>query len=198
MVLGLDFDNTIINYDRLFYKIALEKELIPSSLPKEKNAVRDFLREKDIENEWTIIQGEVYGHRINEAFIFDGVIDILKKLRLKNIPIKIISHKTKYPYLGTKKNLHTAAKNWLKLNHFFDIDGLNFKENQVYFEITKSKKIDRIISSGCTHYVDDLPEILDMIPKKINKILFSPKPIKSFNNNWSIINSWKDLPKVII
>ena len=36
MVLGLDFDNTIIKYDELFYKIAFEKDLIPADLPKEK------------------------------------------------------------------------------------------------------------------------------------------------------------------
>ena len=52
MVLGLDFDNTIIRYDELFHKIACEKDLIPSDLPTEKNAVRDYLREKNIENKF--------------------------------------------------------------------------------------------------------------------------------------------------
>ena len=51
MVLGLDFDNTIINYNELFHKIAFEKNLIPADLPKEKNAVRNYLRENEIENE---------------------------------------------------------------------------------------------------------------------------------------------------
>ena len=52
MVLGLDFDNTIIKYDELFHKVAFEKNLIPADLPKEKNTVRNYLREKNIENDY--------------------------------------------------------------------------------------------------------------------------------------------------
>ena len=50
MVLGLDFDNTIIKYDELFHRVAFEKNLIPADLPKEKNTVRNYLREKNIED----------------------------------------------------------------------------------------------------------------------------------------------------
>ena len=102
------------------------------------------------------------------------MLETLEKLRIKKIPINIISHKTRVPYLGAKVDLHAAAKNWLTINHFFDTNGLNLKENQIYFEVTKEEKIDRIMANGCTHYVDDLPEILEMIPKGIQKILFSP------------------------
>ena len=34
--IGIDFDNTIVVYNNLFYKIALEKKLIPAELPKNK------------------------------------------------------------------------------------------------------------------------------------------------------------------
>ena len=81
MVLGLDFDNTIIKYDELFHRIAFEKNLIPADLPKEKNAIRNYLREKGIEDEWTIIQGEVYGYRIREAVPFEGALLALQELR---------------------------------------------------------------------------------------------------------------------
>jgi hypothetical protein len=43
---GIDFDNTIICYDRLFHQIALEGGLIPRDLPAEKNAGHDYLREQ--------------------------------------------------------------------------------------------------------------------------------------------------------
>ena len=133
MVLGLDFDNTIIRYDELFHKIACEKDLIPSDLPKEKNAVRDYLREKNIEDKWTVIQGEVYGDRIREAVPFEGMLETLRALKEKKIPIKVISHKTREPYLGPKNDLHAAAMSWLKMNHFFDPEGLNLKKNQIFF-----------------------------------------------------------------
>ena len=44
--IGIDFDNTLVNYDRSFYELAIEKELIPPSLEKSKYAVRSFLRER--------------------------------------------------------------------------------------------------------------------------------------------------------
>jgi hypothetical protein len=193
MLLGLDFDNTIIKYDELFHKIASEKNLIPINLPKEKNAVRNYLRENQIEDEWTIIQGEVYGYRIKEAVPFEETLETLQALTEKQIPINIISHKTREPYLGPKKDLHAAAMSWLGMNHFFDPEGLNLKENQVFFEVTKEKKMDRIIKTGCTHFMDDLPEILKMIPNEINKFLFSPNEEQISGGNWTVIKSWKEL-----
>ena len=197
MVLGLDFDNTIIKYDELFHKIAYEKELIPADLPKEKNAIRNYLRKNNIEDEWTIIQGEVYGDRIKEAVPFEGMLETLQALTVKQIPINIISHKTREPYLGPKKDLHAAAISWLKIHYFFNPEYLNLKKNKIYFEVTKEKKIDRIMEAGCTHYVDDLPEILEMIPDTVIKILFAPNGVEIKKENWIIMNSWKELPTIL-
>ena len=198
MVLGLDFDNTIICYDDLFHKVALEKGLIPASLPKEKNIVRDYLRANCAEDEWTIIQGEVYGDRIMEAEPYEGMFDTLHQLTADNIPVYIISHKTREPYLGRKRDLHAAAREWLQRHNFLSPNGLNWNEDQFFFELTKERKVKRIIEIGCTHYVDDLIEILDLLPDLINKILFSPNDSPDVHNhNWSLLKSWKALPALL-
>src|SRR5262245_43078397 len=44
MLIGVDFDNTIVSYDALFHRIATERDLIPADLPVNKTAVRDHLR----------------------------------------------------------------------------------------------------------------------------------------------------------
>ena len=44
MRLGLDFDNTIVSYDALFHKVALEGSLIPADVAPTKLNVRDYLR----------------------------------------------------------------------------------------------------------------------------------------------------------
>jgi FMN phosphatase YigB (HAD superfamily) len=67
MRLGFDFDNTLISYDQLFHRVALDKSLILAEILKQKNAVRDSMRERGIEEEWTRLQGEVYGSRILDA-----------------------------------------------------------------------------------------------------------------------------------
>ena len=38
--LGIDFDNTIVKYDNLFYRVALEKGLIDTSIGRSKKEIR--------------------------------------------------------------------------------------------------------------------------------------------------------------
>ena len=53
MVIGVDFDNTIVCYDDLFHRIAVEQGLVPARLEPRKNEVRDFLRNAGQEAAWT-------------------------------------------------------------------------------------------------------------------------------------------------
>mgnify|MGYP003339752174 CR=1 FL=1 len=44
MLIGIDFDNTIVSYDSLFYKVAAEQKAVPTTVARTKLAVRDHLR----------------------------------------------------------------------------------------------------------------------------------------------------------
>lgn len=175
MRLGLDFDNTIVCYDLLFHKIALEKGLITAEVQMNKLAVRDYLRANGKEDVWTEMQGQVYGSRMKEARIFPGVLECLKWAKQNDITVSIISHKTKNPYLGTQYDLHEAAMNWIENNLKYD-DRMLISPNNIYFEVEKNIKINRIDSTGCDVYIDDLPEILNSakFPIRTAKILFDP------------------------
>ena len=145
--LGLDFDNTLITYDEIFYKIARERNLIGKDLAPQKNVIRDFLRKNDLEDQFTLLQAEVYGKRIIEAEPAENLVENLLNLKqLKNIEFFIISHKTKKPIKGPAYDMHKAAKNWLYENKFFESKGLNFKKENIFFEETKLSKIKRIQS----------------------------------------------------
>jgi hypothetical protein len=196
MLLGLDFDNTLISYDQLFRQVALDKGLIPSTIPPEKNAVRDYLRQKNIEDEWTKLQGEVYGGRILEAQPYPHMRETLKTLASHHVPMCIVSHKTRWPYLGERCDLHAAARSWLDKQGFYDPDKLAWSPNNVYFELSKEEKVARIVALQCTHYVDDLPEILDMLPQTIQKILFVPGS-HSAKAGWNVMISWTELPALL-
>tara|TARA_Y100000031_G_scaffold156293_1_gene210291 strand:+ start:969 stop:1568 length:600 start_codon:yes stop_codon:yes gene_type:complete len=197
MILGLDFDNTLIRYDELFHQLAFERGLITQELPKVKNTVRDYLRYVGKEDEWTQIQGEVYGKRIREAIPFEGMQETLKKISALDVKMFLVSHKTKTPYMGSQYNLHYAAIGWLREHSFFDATGLGWHESQVFFELTKEEKVQRIIQLGCTHYIDDLPEILIMLPDTINKILFTPHPVDTIPEEWYPLEEWSFLPKLL-
>jgi hypothetical protein len=197
MILGLDFDNTLISYDELFYQVVLDKGLIPSDLSKTKNAVRDYLRQAGKEDEWTLLQGEVYGSRIQEAIAFEGMQEALKKIATQSERMFLISHKTRIPYMGQQYDLHQAAIGWLQSHAFFDMEGLGWKENQVFFELTKEEKVQRIVQLGCTHYIDDLPEILKMLPDTVQKILFNPHQTGAIPKEWRRLDEWSLLPELL-
>jgi hypothetical protein len=176
MIIGLDFDNTIVSYDSLFHKVSVEQNLINESFEINKIKIRDYLRSVNKEDAWTEMQGYVYGKRMEEAEPFPYVKDFFLKVIDLGHKIFIISHKTKYPFLGAKYDLHEAAKNWIKKN--LVRNGISeFTIQNCYFEPTKDCKVKKIKEMNCDFYVDDLPEILEnkYFPDNCTKILFDPE-----------------------
>ena len=173
-LVGLDFDNTLVRYDKLFHQLALEKGLIEESLPADKTSIRDYLRSQGQDEQFTLLQGEVYGLRILEAEPAEGMLMALGELHQRGIPMVLVSHKTRTPYKGPAYDLHQAAWSWLEQHGFFAPDGLGWSRNQVFFEESKQAKVARIEAQGCSHYVDDLPEILEVLPLGIQAILYDP------------------------
>lgn len=175
MLIGIDFDNTIVRYDRVFHVAATELGLIGETVPATKLAVRDALRAAGREDAWTELQGYVYGRRLLDAEAFDGVLDFLRQAKACGHRCAIISHKTRYPYMGPRYDLHAAAQDWI---HTYLVEGGNclLAPDEISFHETKQEKIARIAAAGCTAFIDDLPEILDAegFPKSVRAILFDP------------------------
>ena len=195
-LLGLDFDNTLVRYDKLFHKLALEKGLIEKSLPADKTAIRDYLRGRGQDEQFTLLQGEVYGLRILEAEPAEGMLKALGELHQRGIPMVLVSHKTKTPYKGPAYDLHQAAWSWLEKHDFFTPNGLGWRRDQVFFEESKQAKVARIEAKGCTHYVDDLPEILKMLPSCIQPIHYNPQK-SEYSHNYFQLTDWALLTKSI-
>jgi hypothetical protein len=197
MRLAIDFDNTLISYDQLFFTLALSKALVPAETLPQKNAVRDHLRREGKEQEWTRLQGEVYGAHILGAEPYPGMLKALKGLADRRVPMYIVSHKTRTPFLGHPWDLHQAAKDWLELHRFHAADGLGWSKDDVFFELTKEAKVARMLALGCTHCVDDLPEILDMLPDSVEKILFAPGGNAERRPGWKHMSAWDELPGLL-
>ena len=195
MIVGFDFDNTLINYTNSFKKLARKEKIVPEEINIDKISIRNYLRDKNLEHEWTILQGEVYGNGIMQAEIYEGVKESLKFLLKKNIKIKIISHKTQYPYIGEKVDLRLSAKKWIEKELLNEISCINFSQADIFFENTINEKVKKIEELGCDIYVDDLPEILDLLPDKIQKILFSPLP--NNNSKYQVMKSWSEFEAII-
>ena len=196
MIVGFDFDNTIISYEKLFKKIAYKKKLVPKNIKSNKSAIKEYLIKKNKEKEWTILQGEVYGRYIMDAKIYIGVKKIMSSLSKNKIKFYIISHKTKFPYQGKKINLHMAAKKWINKNLLRNDNSINLSIKDVFFENSIKKKISRINKLRCNIYVDDLPKILELLPKEVMKILFTPNKKNQQKKSIINMNKWMDFNKV--
>ena len=194
MRIGIDFDNTIVSYDALFHKVAVEQAIVPVDLPKSKMAVRDYLRKNDNEPIWTELQGFVYGTKMEDAKAYPFVIEFMKFAREEGISMAIVSHKTKHPFVGPKYNLHQAASSWVA-NKLIDGEINLIEPENVFFELTKEEKIARIAHIGCDYFIDDLPEILLMpgFPKNLNRILFDPEGNHNTDKLYTKLVSWQEI-----
>jgi|SRR6516164_3678705 hypothetical protein len=196
MIVGVDFDNTIVCYDNLFHRIALERGWIPDSLPVGKNDVRDFLRGQGRERDWTELQGYVYGPRMAEAQPFPGVREFFAGAVQRGVPVYIISHKTRNPVVGPAHDLHQTAREWLQAQGFFDPVQIGLSPGHVHFGLTRPEKVAFIKQTGCTHFVDDLEETFleETFPHGVSKILFgrhqAPQSLRSVQpaENWSAVS----------
>jgi hypothetical protein len=177
MRIGIDLDNTLINYDRPFYQIALARGLIPCDFVGTKRDIRDYVRllpDGDGEIQWQHLQAEAYGPAIGSATAAQGALEFIRRARASGAELSIVSHKTTFSNLGTQKvNLREAARTWLLDNGLLGPDVV--PQGNLYFEDTRAEKIARIIALGCTHFIDDLEEVFDdpAFPSTIQQLHFT-------------------------
>lgn len=178
-VIGVDFDNTIAGYDDLMFAIATERGLVAGGIAKNKRLIRDAIRAlPDGESHWRGLQVTAYGPRMHEAQLIEGVREFFAACRLRQIPVRIVSHKTEYANFGEADvNLRAVAMEWLDQQGFFGA-GLGLRHDDVFFEATRAEKIERIKMLGATHFVDDLAETFlePAFPHDVVKILLTAQP----------------------
>jgi len=196
MNLGIDLDNTIISYDNLLYKLAIENNYIPPDTRKNKKAIRDIIRKlPEGEIKWQKLQALIYGPMIGGAELINGVSDFLEFCKNKQIKVNVISHKTEYAnYDTTGTNLRIAALDWMEKHDFFDRNTFGLSKSDIFFESTRKEKIERIIKQRCTHFIDDLEETFlePAYPNNVKKILFTNFNSTSISNI-TVCNTWKEI-----
>ncbi|WP_246737460.1 hypothetical protein [Nordella sp. HKS 07] len=199
IVLGIDFDNTIVSYDGVFHRAASDLKLIPSQIGRSKDDVRDHLRSIGREDDWTALQGEVYGARMDLAALYDGSIEAVRELKAKGVALRIISHKTRFPFLGPRYDLHYAARRFLVEREITGTPQSLLQAAEIFFEPTIEAKLARIETEGCTVFLDDLPELLNhpKFPKAVRPLLFDPNDAHAGQPHLERVRSWRDLPGVL-
>ena len=169
MLVGVDFDNTIVSYDALLHRLAVERGLVSADLPATKRSVKAAVSPED----WALLQAVAYGERIGEATAFPGVVEFFRRARERGVECTIVSHKTERPHAGPDTDLRAAALGWMRAAR---IVGELLSEDRVHFGATPPDKAEHIRRLGCTHFVDDQVDFLTefRFPDGMVRILFDP------------------------
>ena len=200
MRIGLDFDNTIVSYSGVFHRAAVERGLIPDSVPNDKTAVRDHLRADGREEDWILLQGYVYGSRMDLAAPYPGVTDFLAGARARGYQVFVISHRTRHPFRGPQFDLHEEAQRFLSGQGLLTDAPDGLAKSDTFFELTKEEKLRRIAAQNCDLFVDDLPEFLDepAFPSTTRKVLFDPHDRYATTNGHTRVRSWQEFSDLVL
>ena len=194
--IGIDFDNTIACYDRVFPKIATELGLLKENNLTFKNDVKQkLLQQPDGDVLWQKLQGKVYGKYMLQADIFPGFYEFLILSKLRGNQIFIVSHKSEFGHFDEEKiSLREQAVKWMQKQGIISNDELSLKNNNIFFESTRLDKISRIKSLECTHFIDDLSIVLtDFNFPNIDKIWFSNNFTASPDESIHTFSSWREI-----
>ena len=195
-VIGIDFDNTIIDYSNLFYQLAFKKKLIPKDCPANKAAVKkSIVSSEGGSNLWTALQAEVYGTEILSAKLYEGVTRFFQTMQ--EYQLYVVSHKTEFSAIG-QVNLRKAALSFMHAHHFFDENSLNLNRGQIFFCSTREEKIQTLTHLKCDVFIDDLLEVFTepSFPDHIKKIHFNITGTGT-PSEITMCQSWQEIEDVI-
>ncbi len=199
-VIGIDFDNTLVNYDAVLRRVAAERGFALPGAAASKRVIRDLIRQQpDGEREWQRVQAVVYGSRMDEAVLSDGVPAFLRDCRERGIRVVVVSHKTEFAPLDPgRTNLREAALAWMTRQGFFEPGDLGFSRTDVFFEPTRAEKISRIRQAGCTHFIDDLEETFlePSFPAEVEKLLYAAHGREPFAGA-TVVRTWQEIAEAL-
>ena len=195
MKIGIDLDNTIINYDKAFNVASLA--VLNKKFSNKKSLKKNLNSKKNGSKKWMRIQGLVYGKHINHAEIYNGFLNFLIRSNFNKTNLYIVSHKTKYGHFDkTKTNLRDSAERFLvskNILHRKNNKGF-INASNIFFCETKLDKISKINELKLDYFIDDLKDILKhpYIDKKMVKINFQGRGSKNIIaiDNWNLINNF--------
>lgn len=159
--IGIDFDNTIVDYRPVFLPAARALGLVDASFAAHaKTEIRDRLRASPGgELRWQQLQAHVYGVAIDGAPPYPGIERFIGEARRRGAALAIVSHKSRFAAAAPGgADMRAAALRWLGARGLVGAEGIG--EADVYFEETRGEKLDRVRVLGLTHFIDDLADVL--------------------------------------
>ena len=196
-LIGLDLDNTVIDYSTAYRQVARSVGLPPNVTTRK--GVRDLLRRSSTDDdEWQRFQSVLYTTGLDAATPAPGLDQLAEVCRRRGIGVSIISHKTAQgPERFGSPDLRRPARAWMRKHGLFDF---LLSESDVTFHATAKAKVAQIAAVQPTIFVDDLREILNRpgFPRTTMPVLYQENSLWRFQDDglWSAgfpaISQWVD------
>lgn len=199
MRIGIDVDNTIISYARVFRAEAIRRGLLPETFVGGKRAVREAVCQGAGETAWQALQGHVYGRGIRRAEVLPGFERFLEACLGRGEEVFFVSHKTRHGHHDPEQlDLREAALGWLQEHGFVGCGGI--ARSGVFFEDTRKLKIARLGALRLDWFVDDLVEVLTDpgFPEEVAGVLLSDAQADMAGAAYRICRNWADVETVVL
>ena len=171
--------------------------MLDTNFGQSKRKIRDRIRQlPNGEIEWQRCQALLYGPRINEAKLIEGVPRFFELCKQYGLKVYVVSHKTEFSRFDTTgTNLRQAALAWMASNGFFEREGLGLTQAHVFFAESRQEKIDRIVTLRCTDFVDDLEETFleATFPPSTARILYEPGRDLATPSGVILMQTWQEI-----
>ena len=195
--IGLDFDNTIANYDQAFPDVARILGYQTKATNKRDLKV-ELIASAEGETAWQKVQGLTYGKFIDQASLYPGVLEFVVRAKARNCEVFVISHKTQFGHFDeTKTSLRDAATAWMTSKKIVGHGFAQVDEAHIFYASTRDEKIAKIKELSLDIFIDDLSEVLtdSSFSAKTKKILFGPDLDQVANSDSAILTSqsWREI-----
>jgi hypothetical protein len=200
MRIGIDIDNTIICYDGVFATVArLLGHDIDAGLSKAET--KGWFHSREMYDEFTELQGLIYGTYLGHASLYDGVKMFLNQAGRIGCTVFIVSHKTRYPLIGGKVDLHETASMFLAEQNIIKSGSRGFVPlEQLFYETSLDDKIKKISDLQLDYFIDDLSDVInhDNFPQSTHAIQFVPETGSECTRASTRLNSWQGIHDFIL
>ncbi len=170
MKIGIDIDNTILDYSEAFTIAARKLKGLESIEKLPKAQVKSVVIRTHGEETWTALQSLVYSSVPLGVRVFEGFEPLLHALNAKGHTVTYMSHKSAQPISGSAADLRKPVTNFLHSKKLLGQTMIGVSHH--YFE-TKKEKIEAINSAFFDYFIDDLLEIVSAIETKGAPIHFA-------------------------
>jgi hypothetical protein len=195
MKIGIDIDNTILNYSDAFTLAARNLKGLEKIEALAKTEVKSLVIHSHGEEAWTALQGHVYSSVPLGVKIFEGFEPALNSLLVNGHTVAYMSHKSGNPISGPPVNLREPVTNFLLSKKLLGhtMRGLTLS----YFE-TKKEKIEAVNAEHFDYFIDDLVDIVTAIDTKRAPIHFGCDCRTAAKRNHFGFENWPSISRFLL